>query len=111
MKFWEIQWSLDEILGKSWEIQWNLDEILENPDEILVKSWEIQWNLHEILAKSCEMETKSTTFQQNPAVSVWNFTLSGVSLSVDPSRYDGICWADSTGTERIFSDVIRIGIR
>ncbi len=55
-------------------------------------------NLYEILAKSCEIlmefceiETKSTTFQQNPAVSVWNFTLSGVALSGDPSRYDDIC--------------------
>jgi hypothetical protein len=107
MKSLEILLKSLEILMKSWEILRNLGEILKNPSKILMKSLEI----FEISMKSWEIGTKSVTFRQNPAISVRNFTLSGVSQLVDPSCYDNIWWSDSTGTDRIFSDVIRSGIR
>jgi hypothetical protein len=108
-KFW---WNLDENLMKS---VWNLNEILikswsnsekswEKPDEIwrnLKKSWEI---LNEI-------QTSSINFRRNLTVSGRNPALSGVSLSMDPGGSGSIWRLDATGTDRIFSDVIRSGIR
>jgi hypothetical protein len=100
--------NLDEILMKSWwnlaKSWWKSNEILPN----LEKSWEV---LNEILVKSWlnsrEIGTNSINFRRNSTVSGRNLTLSGVSLSMDPSGYGNIWRADAIGTDRNRSDLFR----